>query len=149
MHQKVTLMTLVAVLMMGCTANHPGHGSPPVTHVVICWLKQPGDLPARVELIQKSRAFEGKIPGLLRVYAGEALPSTRPVVDSSYDVAVVMIFKDEASLRGYEAHPLHQEAVRETLKPLLAKFAAYDFLDRTNEKGRRRGRPSSGIETAR
>ena len=50
---------------------------------------------------------------------------------TSYDVAIVMIFKDESSLRNYEKSPIHQKAVKETLQPLVAKFVVYDFTDDT------------------
>jgi hypothetical protein len=93
-------------------------------------MKSPGAAAGRRELIAKSKSFEGTIAGLIHVYAGEPLPSTRPVVDTSYDVAVTMIFKDEASLRRYEKSPMHQKAVKETLQPLVAKVVVYDFLDR-------------------
>ncbi len=101
-----------------------------VEHVVVCWLKTPGDAAARQRIIDESRAFVGVIPGLLDVSAGMSLPSTRPTVDSSFDVAVVMTFADEASLRAYDAHPRHKKAVDEVLRPLVARLVIYDFRDR-------------------
>jgi len=129
-------MRWVAVLLIvtgfGCAANRVPHANTsPVSHIVVCWLKSPGDASARHELIEKSHAFQRKIPGLIQVYTGQPLPSTRPVVDTSYDVAIVMIFKDESSLRNYEKSPIHQKAVKETLQPLVAKFVVYDFTDDT------------------
>jgi hypothetical protein len=124
------------VMIVGCAAHHPSSGHfDTVNHVVVCWLKHPGDASARQELIDQSKAFEGHIPGLIHVSAGEMLPSTRPTVDSSYDVAIAMVFRDEASLRSYEKNPVHQRAVRETLQPRVSKLVIYDFIDRTNEKG--------------
>jgi hypothetical protein len=130
---------------VGCATNHASnHASAPITHVVVCWLKSPGDTSARRALIDQSNAFQGKIPGLIHVYAGEPMPSTRPVVDTSYDVAITMIFTDEAALQRYEKSPVHQKAVKETLQPLVAKFVIYDFTDHENAKGRPGGRPSGG-----
>jgi hypothetical protein len=133
--RSVSIFLTLSVL--GCAAaNHSPHANRSlVSHIVVCWLKSPGDASARRELIDKSHAFLGKIPGLIQVYTGEPLPSTRPVVDTSYDVAVAMIFKDEASLRNYEMSAIHQKAVRETLQPLVAKLVVYDFSDRDKAKG--------------
>lgn len=103
-----------------------------VNHLVICWLKQPGDEKSRQELIDASKSFEKTIPGVVRVTAGYPLPSTRPVVDSSYDVGIVMIFRDEAALRVFEHHPAHMEAVDKTLKPLVQRFVVYDFVENGN-----------------
>lgn len=99
-----------------------------VTHVVVCWLKQPGDHTARRQLIQESRSFEA-IPGVVSVWAGSVLPSTRPAVDSSFDVAVVMRFADERALNAYEHDPRHLAAVQRTLKPLVARYIVYDFSE--------------------
>src|SRR5256885_15689092 len=74
---------------------------PRVEHVVVCWLKDHGNEANRKQLIDASNNFVGKIPGLISVRAGDALPSTRPSVDSSFDVAIVMTFADEASLANY------------------------------------------------
>ena len=100
-----------------------------VVHVVLCWLKTPGDPIAQQKLIDESRSFVGEIPGLISVSAGRALPSTRPAVDSSFDVAVVMTFTDANALANYEKNPRHQQAVREILRPLTAKLIIYDFID--------------------
>src|SRR5829696_3252821 len=72
-----------------------------VTHVVFVWLKTPGDEAARKRITDVSQTFK-TIPGVVSVTSGRALPSTRPVVDSSYDVAIVMTFTDEAALRAYD-----------------------------------------------
>src|SRR5579862_2059025 len=93
----------------------------PVTHVVVCWLKNPGDQAAAQQLIDDSKSFS-QIPGIVNVSAGRVLPSTRPAVDSSFDVAIVMKFRDEKSLLDYGQNPIHLAAVERTLKPLVAKY---------------------------
>lgn len=100
-----------------------------VTHVVVCWLKNPGDAAARKQLISDSKSFK-EIPGIIDVSAGVILPSTRPAVDSTFDVAIVMKFKDQQSLATYGQHPLHLVAIERTLKPLVAKYVIYDYLEK-------------------
>ncbi|MDQ3439707.1 MAG: Dabb family protein [Planctomycetota bacterium] len=93
---------------------------------MLCWLKTPGDVAARQKIVETSRTFES-IPGVVSVTCGRALPSTRPVVDSSYDVAIMITFADEGALHAYDGHPTHKQAVDEVLKPLVGKFLIYDF----------------------
>lgn len=107
--------------------NESGEASGHVMHVVVCWLKEPGNPAARTDLIQTSKEFS-QIPGVIEVSAGDVLPGKRPGLDSSFDVAVVIKFKDEQALRNYEIHPIHQTAVKNKLIPLVKKFFIYDFI---------------------
>jgi hypothetical protein len=132
--QRVLLaMPLLAV---GCQANGPPGISSRVeriNHVVVCWLKAPGDEEARSQLIDESRALQAHIPGLIHVSAGRSLPSHRAGVDTSFDVAIVMTFRDEEALRAYDEHPRHQQAVQTILKPLVARYVIYDFADQVGQ----------------
>lgn len=124
------LLFVMAFWVAGCISvqvNQSVLGSPSAMHVVVCWLKNPGNADERAALIRESKGL-GEIPGVLHVSAGTVLPSTRPAVDSSFDVAIVMTFKDEASLAEYASHPKHLAAVERTLKPLVAKYVVYDYL---------------------
>jgi hypothetical protein len=131
-----TIVLMSLVLFGGCAAKDQVAGKPAivrvepgrVTHVVVCWLKTPGDEAGRDRLIAASRTF-GEIPGVLAVTAGRAVPSTRPVVDGSFDVAVVIVFRDRASLVNYQTHPLHLRALEQTLKPLVARQIVYDVVE--------------------
>ncbi len=129
---RSSLILFVAMTTFACKSNQMAVGQPrtgSITHVVLVWLKTPGDESARQQLIETSNAFRD-VPGMISVSAGTSLPSSRPVVDSSFDVAVVMTFRDEASLRAYESSPRHQEALAKTLKPLTVKQVVYDFVQR-------------------
>ena len=81
---------------------------------------------AAQQLIDDSKSFT-RIPGIVNVSAGRVLPSTRPAVDSSFDVAIVMKFRDEKALLNYGQNPIHLAAVERTLKPLVAKYVIYDY----------------------
>jgi hypothetical protein len=96
-----------------------------VTHVVLCWLKTPGEDAAAQRIIQTSDDFR-RLPGVVSVTAGRPVPSTRPVVDSSFDVGVVITFRDEAAMAAYESSPTHVRAVKEVLQPLTSKLKIFD-----------------------
>ena len=116
------------VLVAGC-ASMQSRPDATVTHVVVCWLKNPGDAASRQRLIDASKEFR-TIPGVRGVVTGTVLPGTRPTVESTFDVAVVIDFEDEAALRAYDQHPTHKRAVQEVLQPLVARFIVYDFVNR-------------------
>ena len=99
---------------------------PQVTHVVICWLKSPGKEADRQRLIDESEKLK-QIPGLVSLTAGRPIATSRPVVDSTYDVAFVITFQDLAALRAYEKNPIHLRAVNDVLRPLTAKLVIYDI----------------------
>jgi len=123
------LLVLTLLTLASCQTNAARRGTGYPVHVVVCWLKTPGDEAARQQIIDVSRSFDS-IPGVVKVAAGRAIPSERPVVDDSFDVAIAIVFRDEAALRAYDAHPAHKQAVEQTLRPLVGKMVIYDFLDR-------------------
>ncbi len=97
-----------------------------VEHLVLVWLKKPGNAEDRAAIIAAAKSFKS-IPGVLSVSAGEVIGSERPVVDDSYDVGIAIRFSSNAALDGYEKHPDHVKAVNEILKPKLSKLTVYDF----------------------
>ena len=127
MKQLTSLILCTALMLGACSRPQTAQPAGTVQHIVVCWLKEPGNATARAELIGTSLGFKD-LPGVLDVSAGPPLPSTRPEVDGTYDVALVMTFRDEAALHAYENHPVHKKAVAEVLKPLVARFVVYDFV---------------------
>ena len=65
---------------------------------------------------------------MLDIQTGPVLPSTRPVVDSSYDVGVVVTFRDAEAIQGYLTHPTHLKVLNEVLKPNADHYRVYDFV---------------------
>ena len=106
----------------------PEPAIPRLHHVVVCWLKQPGDAAARRRIIEASEAL-AEIPGVLQVSAGEPIESDRPIVDDSFDVAITITFASQAAFDAYLAHPDHRRANAEVLAPLVERVVVYDFCD--------------------
>ena len=134
MRQAVNAVLVMVVLIgaIGCEASggKHRHAAAPeqVEHVVLFWLKTPGDQAAVRKIMETSRTFES-IPGVLAVRTGGPVASTRPVVDDSFDVALVVTFTDVAALQAYETHPTHADAVRDVLRPLVGKIVVYDISE--------------------
>ncbi|BCU76144.1 Dabb family protein [Luteolibacter sp. LG18] len=122
------LLALVPVLALASCATSPL--APPaapgtVDHVVLIWLKKPGNA-ADKQAISATADELRAIPGMKFYDKGTALQSDRPVVDDSFDFALVSRFESAAALQAYETHPLHQKKVAEVLKPLSKKIVVYD-----------------------
>lgn len=126
MHKRIALLLLISFVTGCANGKCPLAKSATVNHVVLCWLKQPGNEADRQKIINTSDEFR-KIPGVVSVTAGRPIPSTRPVVDSTFDVGIVIAFTDEAALHGYDTNPIHKKAVSDVLKPLTAKLLIYDI----------------------
>jgi hypothetical protein len=124
-----TLLLLVVALVPACaTVSTTSAGTEQVHHIVICWLKEPGSTSARQQLIEVSKSFR-TLPGVVRVSAGPVLPSERGIVDSSFDVAIVMTFSNREALDAYLADPRHKQSAQEVLRPLTSRVIVYDFID--------------------
>ena len=117
--RPLLVLSVLSLVLIGCKQAR-------VTHVVVAWLKEPGNQQQQQRLIDLSESFKA-IPGVVDVSAGRTLPSTRPIVDTSYDVAIVIRLTDRQALQTYAMHPIHVEAAEKTLKPLVERFVIYDF----------------------
>lgn len=132
MYQHITRALALCAALFGQVSAFAEEGSTSnarrAHHVVIVWLKDAGSAAAREQYIAHSRKLS-KLPMVLDYQVGTALPKTREIVDSSYDIAVVSTFADQAAIQAYLDHPEHQTIVQEALKPLVARAIVYDFVD--------------------
>ena len=98
-----------------------------VEHIVLVWLKRPGNAADRATLIATARKFKAEIKQIQHLSVGTAVASERPIVDDSFDVGFVIRFASKADMDAYEKHPVHQKAVKETLLPIAKKVQVYDI----------------------
>ena len=128
MKNASTLLFVVASLFLSsCASVPPPKGS--VEHIVLAWLKKPGDAADRAKIVAASKSLKADIAEVQSLRVGQALPSDREIVDDSFDIALVMTFKDKAAMDRYEKHPAHVKAVTDVLKPLTAKIVVHDFIN--------------------
>lgn len=129
LHSRWLIWVLVAFLLNACAYSiSSGVSEARVYHVVLCWLKEPGKAEARQQIIDASRSF-ASIPGVISVKAGASIPSSRAIVDDSFDVGILLAFRDEQAMQAYLAHPDHKKAVRKIIRPLVEKIVVYDFAE--------------------
>jgi hypothetical protein len=117
-----------AYCLLACLApGIPGQSlADAVEHIVILWLQDPGNAEQRARIISESQVLR-EIPGVTQLRAGGMLPSQRAIVDSSFDVALIVSLRDAADMADYLVHPIHAKLVGDTLKPLVKRIQVYDF----------------------
>ena len=97
-----------------------------IDHLVFVWLERPGNIADRAALIRATKELR-KSTGLIEsVRYGGPVPSQRPTLDDTFDLALLMRFKDRPSLANFEKNPAHEKAIREVLRPLTSKVLIYD-----------------------
>ena len=122
-----TLCIVTLLALVGCSSIEPAHDHA-LHHVVLCWLKEPGNARHRQQIVEVSKSFRD-IPGVLEVRAGQVVSSDREIVDDSFDVAILVIVPDRKRLAEYLDHPVHQKAKKDILIPLVDKIVVYDFKE--------------------
>ena len=120
------LPLLLPLLALCACSNVVRSPQATLEHVVVVWLKEPGNTSHRQTILKASEVLRD-IPGVLSLRSGTVIPSERTIVDSSFDVALIVSFADAAAMQAYLVHPTHVALVNETLKPLVAKIRVYDF----------------------
>ena len=103
--------------------------SSPVTQVVLMWLKHPERFAERARLTRAAHSLR-MIPGVLRVQAGRTVPTLPRGADRSFDLGIVITFRDRAALQRYQNDPQHIDAMRRYLQPLVRHHEIYNLSDR-------------------
>jgi hypothetical protein len=60
------------------------------------------------------------------VWVGRSLPVERPV-EQSFDVGVVITFKNAGALKKFERNQRHQQIIETALRPLVRRYIVYNF----------------------
>ena len=115
------------VALVSCASIAPPAARGSVDHVVLMWLKRPGNAEDKQAVLSATSDLRS-IPGIQFLDTGTPLASDRPVVDDSFDLGLSMRFDSAASLHAYESNPLHVRKVNEVLKPLTRKIVVYDIV---------------------
>lgn len=117
-------------LVAGATLATPASAAPDAPmlfHQVFFWLKKPGDKADRDKLIAGLKTLKA-IDVIQQLHVGvPAATEKRDVVDNSYDVSELMVFKSVEDQKRYRDHPLLQKFVAEC-SHLWSKVVVYDSM---------------------
>ena len=123
---RIPSLLLVMLAISACSLWPEQPVKSGIVHVVLVWLKEPGNAAHRQQIIEGAREL-AEIPGVQVLTVGPPLPSDRAVVEGSYDVGITLHFADPAALQAYLKHPLHQRQVREVFAPVMQRFRVIDI----------------------
>jgi hypothetical protein len=99
-----------------------------VTHVMLFWLKRPGNIDDQNLLLRGLRTVR-RVRGVNDVRVGRPLPVDRPDLEQSFDLGVVIIFRDREALEKFERDPRRRGALDAILQPLIRRYIIYNFAN--------------------
>src|SRR5437660_6441733 len=92
-----------------------------VTHVMLFWLKRPDNVDDQNVLLRALRTLR-RVRGVNDVRIGRSLPVDRPGLEQSFDLGVVVIFRDRETLEKFEHDPRRRGALDAMLQPLVRRY---------------------------
>lgn len=99
----------------------------PVIHMVYFWLKKPESKADRQALVEGLNSLR-EIEHIQALHVGVPADTTaRDVIDSSYQVSEMMMFKSTEDQDAYQSHPLHQKFI-EKYSHLWKEVVVYDSV---------------------
>lgn len=116
-----------AAAVSGAASAAPSPDAAKIVHHVFFWLKRPGSIADRDQLIAGLRAL-AKIPAIRTLQIGVPAPTEqRDVIDASFDVSELMVFDSVADQKIYQDHPIHRDFVAKC-EHLWGKVIVYDVM---------------------
>ncbi len=124
---KLFLLLGVAIGLLSPLQSALAENDGRVTHVVLVWLKEPGNQRMRHEFVAASEQLNS-LPGVIHRHVGVVMPSDRAIVDDTFDVAITVTLENKKALQAYTQHPKHKKILEQQIKPLVNRVVAYDFI---------------------
>jgi hypothetical protein len=124
---KVTVLCLAA-FFAGCVTAPKAGKTGKLNHIGLFWLKEPGNVADRQKLIAAAHRFARDIPEVQLLSVGQSVPKGSALLDTSFDICLIMQFDDQAAMDRYAKHPVHAQAAQEVFLPLSQKIQFYDFV---------------------
>ena len=99
-----------------------------VTHVMLFWLKRPGNVDDQNFLLRALCTLR-RVHGVNDVRMGRSLPVARPGLEQSFDLGAVMTFRDREALEKFERDQRREQAINAMLRPLVRQYTVYNFVN--------------------
>lgn len=122
------LLICLALSLTSSNAQAATARSGQVTHVMLFWLKRPGNIDDQNVLLRGLRTLR-RFRGVNDVRVGRPLPIDRPGLEQSFDLGVVVIFRDREALEKFEHDPRRRGALDAILDPLVRRYTVYTFAN--------------------
>ncbi|MDW7694963.1 Dabb family protein [Flammeovirgaceae bacterium SG7u.111] len=96
-------------------------------HHVFFWLKKPNDEAVRQQF-EKGLEELVKIKEIKSSHLGVPADTDRPVIDSTYQYSLLVLFDSKANHDIYQDHPIHHKFIAEN-SMYWEKVQVYDSVD--------------------
>src|SRR5438132_8982249 len=128
-HMRVAIfLSCIALSLASTGAQAAAAHSGQVTHVMLFWLKRPGNADDQNFLLRALRTLR-RVRGVNDVRVGRPLPVDRPGLEQSFDVGVIMTFRDREALERFERDQRREQAIDAMLRPLVRRYTVYNFVN--------------------
>ena len=121
-------LTCIALSLAATGAQAVATHSGQVTHVMLLWLKRPGNVDDQNYLRRALRTLR-RARGVNDIRVGRPLLVDRPSVEQSFDLGVVITFRDREALEKFERDPRREQAIDAILRPLVRQYTVYNFVN--------------------
>lgn len=125
--KKIVLQTLLFALLSLQVSFVTAEEDKKITHVVLVWLKDPGNEQQKIAFIKASEQLNN-LPGIINRHVGVVSSSDRKIVDDTFDVAVTVTLENKKALKAYLNNPKHKKILHDKIKPIVNRTVAYDFI---------------------
>jgi hypothetical protein len=125
---RVTIFLTCLALSLASSGAQAAAASGQVTHVMLFWLKRPGNVDDQNYLLRALRRLR-RARGVNDVRVGRPLPVDRPGLEQSFDLGVVMTFRDREALEKFERGQRREQAIDAVLRPLVRQYTVYNFVN--------------------
>ena len=95
---------------------------------MLFWLKRPGNVDDQNFLRRGLRTLR-RARGINDMRVGRPLPVDRQDVEQSFDLGVVIIFRDRQALEKFERDQRREQALDAMLRPLVRRYTVYNFVN--------------------
>ncbi|MGL6269565.1 MAG: Dabb family protein [Chitinophagaceae bacterium] len=96
-------------------------------HHVYFWLKEPQSKEAAAKLVEGLEGLS-KVKTIQMFHIGKPADTNREVIERSYAISWLVLFKDKADQDSYQIDPIHLKFV-EQYSYLWSKVVVYDSVD--------------------
>jgi hypothetical protein len=96
-------------------------------HHVYFWLKNPGSEADKAQLVDGLKKLSA-VETIDSFHIGQPAETNREVIDRSYAVSWLLLFRNKADQDVYQVHPLHLKFIEEC-SHLWQKVIVYDSVD--------------------
>jgi len=124
----VILLCCTAFSLTSTGAQAAATRSGQVTQVMLFWLKRPGNVDDQNYLLRALRTLR-RVRGVNEVRFGRPLPVYRPSLEESFDLGVVVIFRNREALEKFQRDQQPEQAIDAMLQQLVRRYTVYNFVN--------------------